>query len=201
MELLDQQLAMWRAAQELGAYAAAVSRRVADAESQGETSSEAVYGARRWLEWITERADRHDPLSKLPRWRGAAAGRERWLVAGPDPVHAAAAFERLSAIDLGCRDADRRGRSGRVGPLSESEKAKLTAFTCRKSCSRARPEALTDGLRGRVGRVLRFELGSHDLDKAACAGRAHSEPYAQCFSRNRLLVSNAMSCILSSCQS
>ena len=72
-ELLDQQLARWRAAQELRAYAAAVSRRISAAEAQGEANGEAVDGARRWLEWITERADRHDPLTKVPQWPSAPA--------------------------------------------------------------------------------------------------------------------------------
>lgn len=42
-------------------------------EAQGKADSETVNGVRRWLEWITERADRHDPLTKLPQWPSVPA--------------------------------------------------------------------------------------------------------------------------------
>jgi hypothetical protein len=67
-KILEQQLTDWRIAQELREYASAISQRVAAAPAEGETQSNAVADARRWCEWITERADRHDPLRRLPTW-------------------------------------------------------------------------------------------------------------------------------------
>src|ERR1044072_1555546 len=55
------------------------------------------------------------------------------------------------------------------------------------------------GLRGKLGRFLVLELGSHELDEVACACGANSELYTQCFSGYRPLVSYAMSCVFSPC--
>ena len=70
-KVLEQQLADWRVAQELRAYASAISQRIANVQTERDTQSKAAPEARRWREWITERADRHDPLRRLPTWPAA----------------------------------------------------------------------------------------------------------------------------------
>jgi hypothetical protein len=71
-KVVEEQLAHWRAAQELRQYAAAISERItAAAEADGKVDSEALAEAGRWLAWITERANRHDPLTRLPTWPAA----------------------------------------------------------------------------------------------------------------------------------
>jgi hypothetical protein len=67
-EILEQQLTDWRVAQELRDYAMAIVQRIATAQAQGQAQDAAIADARLWWGWITERADRHDPLRSLPSW-------------------------------------------------------------------------------------------------------------------------------------
>jgi hypothetical protein len=67
-KVLEQQLAEWRAAQELRAYAAAVSERIAAAEADDQADNEAVGDAELWLDWIRDLAKRSDPTTRLPTW-------------------------------------------------------------------------------------------------------------------------------------
>lgn len=66
--ILDKQLESWRTARELRDYAAAVAARIEAATSGEETDDETIDDARRWLSWITDKADRQDPTRTLPAW-------------------------------------------------------------------------------------------------------------------------------------
>jgi hypothetical protein len=66
--VLDNQLTQWRQARELRRYAAALEERIAAVEAGEHADSDALRQARRWLAWITERADHQDPLQSLPGW-------------------------------------------------------------------------------------------------------------------------------------
>ncbi|MBA8926796.1 hypothetical protein BC739_004002 [Kutzneria viridogrisea] len=69
--VLDDQLTQWRRVRELRQYATAIEERIAVAEAGEHADSEAAGEARRWLAWVTERAEQQDPLRDLPRWPSA----------------------------------------------------------------------------------------------------------------------------------
>ncbi|WP_027944758.1 hypothetical protein [Amycolatopsis taiwanensis] len=64
LKILQQQLERWREVRELRTFAATLTERLAKADAGDGTLAE----AHRWLEWITEHADRRDPFRTLPGW-------------------------------------------------------------------------------------------------------------------------------------
>lgn len=66
VEVLDGHLTAWRAAEELRADAMAVANRITDA-ADGQ-DAEALGEARRWLDWVRDRADRRNPTTRLATW-------------------------------------------------------------------------------------------------------------------------------------
>jgi len=66
--VLDNQLTQWRQARELRQYAAALEEQIAAAEASQHGDSDATRQARRWLTWVSERAEQQDPLRSLPDW-------------------------------------------------------------------------------------------------------------------------------------
>lgn len=67
-KILEDQLGRWREARELREYVAVVTARVDAAETNNRADAETIADARRWLEWITNQADRRDPVTQLPNW-------------------------------------------------------------------------------------------------------------------------------------
>ncbi|MGH9204344.1 MAG: hypothetical protein ACRD2A_24210, partial [Vicinamibacterales bacterium] len=69
-KILEDELARWREVRELRDYAAAMAERIAAAEAKadGQGDDEAIANARQWLAWIVERANRRDPITKVPTW-------------------------------------------------------------------------------------------------------------------------------------
>jgi hypothetical protein len=67
-KILEDHLSRWRLTQELTAYAAAVTTLIEAAEAEAEVSDEVIADARRWLAWIVDRADRQNPVRRLPSW-------------------------------------------------------------------------------------------------------------------------------------
>lgn len=67
-EMLEQQLTSWQACEELRGYATALATRVAAAEVDDGVDPESLEGARQWLGWVQQRADRTDPTKALATW-------------------------------------------------------------------------------------------------------------------------------------
>ncbi len=49
-------------------YAAAVSERLERAKADNELDGDVAVEANRWLAWVIDRANRSDPLTRLPTW-------------------------------------------------------------------------------------------------------------------------------------